>query len=388
MRMNRINVLYLIRTWALGGSHTILLLLLKYLPRDRYNIICVPYETASHSDDAFIEYLQKHGLSVANERIPWLDRSNWFKARDTIESLIAKYEIDLLHTHDPHSVVLAGLGRKRWRCACVASEYGYWRRLFPLRSHVYTFVENTFALPAYERVITVSNDMRRQILAGRTPDAKLRVIRTGLDLSMLQSPATRESMRANFGIAEDECVIGTVGRIYFEKGHAYLLMAVAGLAAIHPKLRLMVVGTGPLLPGLQALAARLGIQDRVIFTGYFDDLAGALSAMDVFALTSILEEGFPTVALEAQAMGLPVVATDMGGTRETMNVGETGVLVPPKDVQALITALGPLLSDPEKRATMGAAARTWLRGQFRLDTMISEVSAVYEEALAAHRGAS
>src|SRR5437763_221561 len=115
--MNRINVLYLIRTWALGGSHTIVLLLLKHLPRDRYNIICVPYETASRSHDAFIEYQRKTALDVAEERIPWRDRSNWFKARDTTATLIAKYEIDLLHPHDPHSVLLTGVGRKPWPCA-------------------------------------------------------------------------------------------------------------------------------------------------------------------------------------------------------------------------------------------------------------------------------
>lgn len=384
--MNRINVLYLIRTWALGGSHTIVLHLLKHLPRDRFNIVCVPYDTASHSDDAFIELLRKNGLEVAEERIPWHERSNWFRARDMISALIKTYQIDLLHTHDPQSVVLAGLGRKRWPCACVASEYGYWRRLFPLRSHVYTFVEQYMALPAYERVITVSEDMKRQILAGGTRKSRLRIVRTGLDLDMLQTPSTRETMRNHLGIPEDACVVGTVGRIYFEKGHAYLIMAVAGLAGIYPNVRLLVVGTGPLLPGLRALAIKLGIEDRVIFTGYFEDLAGALSAMDVFALTSILEEGFPTVLLEAQAMGLPVVASDIGGTPETIDPGRTGLLAPPKDVQALMNALGQLLGDPERRRTMGDAARVWLRDTFTLEAMISGVSAVYEEALAEYRG--
>jgi len=386
--MNRINVLYLVRTWALGGSHTIVQLLLKHLPRDRYHIVCVPYDTPSQSDQAFIDYLHRNGLSVADERIPWHDRANWYKARDTIAALITKYDIQLLHTHDPHSVVLAGLGRKRWPCACVASEYGYWRRLFPLRSHVYTFVENMFALPAYERVITVSDDMKRQILAGRTRPDKLRVIRTGLDLAALESPVSRESVRAFHGITEEDCVIGTVGRIYFEKGHGYLIMAVAGLATVYPNIRLMIVGTGPLLPGLKALAEKLGIQERVIFTGYVDDLAGTLKAMDIFALTSILEEGFPTVALEAQAMGLPVVATDMGGTRETLNAGKTGFLVPRKDVQALMSALGQLLASPPLREAMGQAGKAWLRSQFTLESMIAQVSAVYEEALAAHYGTS
>ena len=86
-------------------------------------------------------------------------------------------------------------------------------------------------------------------------------------------------------------------------------------------------------------------------------------------------------------MGLPVVATDMGGTREAMDPEVTGLLVPAKDVEGLIGALGQLVSDPARRLTMGATARTWLRSTFTLETMIAQVSGVYDEALAAYRGA-
>ncbi len=105
----RLNLLYLVRTWAFGGSHTIVLHLLEHLPKDRFNIVCVPYDTRSGADEAFVEQARKRGLSVADERIPWRSRLNWSRARQTVSDLVEQHQIDLVHTHDPHSNVLVGL---------------------------------------------------------------------------------------------------------------------------------------------------------------------------------------------------------------------------------------------------------------------------------------
>ncbi len=106
--------------------------------------------------------------------------------------------------------------------------------------------------------------------------------------------------------------------------------------------------------------------------------------MDIFALPSILDEGFPTAVLEAQAAGLPVVASNVGGTSETMDVGRTGLLVPKKNATALADALGGLASDAAKRQEMGEAARQWIARSFSLEDMIARVSQTYEEALACY----
>jgi len=150
------NVLYLVRTWAIGGSHTIIFLLLRHLPKERFNIVCVPFDTPSRSDDAFVRALKLRDLPVASERVPWPSRLGWWTARNAISELIEQYDIDLIHTHDPQSNVLAGIGRNRWPCAVVASPYGWWARMFPLRSHVYNWVERSWALPNVDEVITVS----------------------------------------------------------------------------------------------------------------------------------------------------------------------------------------------------------------------------------------
>jgi len=176
------NVLFLIRSWAFGGSHTIVLLLLKHLPPGRFNVICVPYDTWSGSDELFIAQARKRGLPLAEERIPWKSRSNWWRARKAVSDLVAKYDIDLIHTHDPHSNTMIGIGRNQWPCACVASAYGWWDGPFPLRRTVYQWIERDFALPHFERVITVSQHMKNRILRGPTSGDRVRVIHTGIDL--------------------------------------------------------------------------------------------------------------------------------------------------------------------------------------------------------------
>ena len=385
MTVKRLNVLYLIRTWALGGSHTIMLLLMKHLPKELFNITVVPYDTWTGTDQQFIKAAIKEGHAIPDDRIPWRSRTAWFAARNKVDELIKKYDIDLLHAHDTLSIVLTGIGRKRWPCACVASPYGWWQPKFNLRVHANHWAERNLALPNFDRVITVSNDMKQKILQGWTPEEKIRVINTGLDLNKFDAGAPREQVRREFHLPDDACVVGTVSRLFAEKGHSYLLDAAKLLANDLPQLRVMIVGTGDLRKPLEDYATELGIRDRVIFTGFYEDLPGALRAMDIFAQPSILEEGFPTSVLEAQVAGLPVVASDIGGTHETMDAGKTGLLVPPRDVNALAQALRTLVSDNEKRKTMGQAARAWIEKSFTLENMIQKVTQTYLEAIEVHR---
>ena len=106
-----LNVLYLIRTWDLGGSHTIIRSLLKHLPKDQFNIITVPYDAPGDGDARFAASVRAQGGDIAPERIPWRSRTQWSAARDTIETLIRNYAIDLVHCHDTQSNVLVGVGR-------------------------------------------------------------------------------------------------------------------------------------------------------------------------------------------------------------------------------------------------------------------------------------
>lgn len=378
------NVLFLIRSWAFGGSHTIVLHLLQHLPKDRYNVICVPYDTFSGLDELFISQVLKRGLTLAEERIPWKSRSNWFRARQAVSDLIRKYDIDLIHTHDPHSNTMIGIGRRKWPCACVASAYGWWDGPLPIRRTVYQWIERDSALKYFDRVITVSEHMKRRILKGPTKESRIRVIHTGVDSGNLLQGGDRARLRSRFNIPSDAVVLGTISRVSVEKGHCYLLDALAELHETHPDVYLIVCGDGPARLDLEAQCKRLGITSRVMFTGFVDSVADPLATFDLFVQPSVEQEGFPTSLVEAQLAGLPVIASDIGGTAETMRAGETGLLTKPRDPVSIARAIGELLSAPDRRRDMGIAARQWIADNFTLEGMIDRVMMTYEEALAAY----
>ena len=173
--------------------------------------------------------------------------------------------------------------------------------------------------------------------------------------------------------------------LFREKGHKHLLNAAARLKQDYPRLRLLIVGTGDERANLEAQAAQLGIADRVVFSGFYQDIAGAFRAMDVFVQPSIDAEGFPTAVLEAQAAGLPVIASDIGGMGETMNVGVTGLLIPAADESALADALRSLLDDPAQRASMAAAGRPWIESRFTMTGMLRQMGETYHEAMEVYR---
>ena len=386
--MKKLNVLYLIRTWALGGSHTIIRLFLKHLPQDQFNIITVPFDAPGPGNQDFIDSLHAQGTDVTPNRIPWRTRRNWFKARDKIEELIEKYNIDLIHCHDTHSNVLVGLGRDRFKCAAVASPYGWWQPKWQLQSHLYHWVEKNLALPNFERVYTVSENMKQKVLRGRTPEDRIRVIHTGLDLTQFDSGDSRLVVRAKFSYSDNNIVIGTVSRLFKEKGHRILLDAVKILAGEFPRIRVLIVGTGDERLPLEHHAMARGIRDKVTFTNFYRDLPGALRAMDIFAQPSILEEGFPTAVLEAQVAGLPVVASDIGGTAETIDEGKTGLLAIPGSDTDLAETLKKLIADSAYRKQLAEAARPWIENSFTLDRMIKKISTTYREAYDLYHGNS
>jgi len=380
-----LNVLYLIRTWDLGGSHTIIRLLLRHLPRDRFNIVTVPYDAPGDGNERFVEAIARDGHPAAPERIPWRSRGNWPAARRTVRQLINRYDVDCIHAHDTHSNVLVGLGRRAFPCAAVASPYGWWEPPGRLRPKIYHWIEKNLALPNFEGVYTVSQDMKAKVLQGRTRPERIRVIHTGIDLATVDGGQDRDTVRAALGIPGDAIVAGTVSRLFVEKGHNVLLEAFGRIASDCPALRLLIVGTGDRRPALEAQAKALGLADRIHFTGFYEDLAGALRAMDLFAQPSIDHEGFPTALLEAQAAGLPVIASDIGGTRETFAENRTGLLVPPGDAAALGETLAALYRDTDRRRAMAAAARPFIERRFTLPDMIARISALYEDAVEARK---
>jgi glycosyltransferase involved in cell wall biosynthesis len=170
----------------------------------------------------------------------------------------------------------------------------------------------------------------------------------------------------------------SIARLDAPKDHVTLLEACARIEAGEWTLEL--VGDGPLEGELRARAGALGIAGKVRFLGYKNDPAGVLGGAQMFALSS-RSEAFPRSVLEAMRAGLPVVASDVGGVREAVAHGETGLLVPPGDAEALRAAIARLAGDASLRRVFGDAARRVYEQRFRLECMVAKTEAVYHAAL-------
>jgi glycosyltransferase involved in cell wall biosynthesis len=174
--------------------------------------------------------------------------------------------------------------------------------------------------------------------------------------------------------SEGGTTIGAVGRLERQKGHDVLLRALAEL----PGTRLVLVGEGGERAGLERLAAELGVAERVRFEGWAEQPRLLLQGFDVLALPSRFE-GFPLAVVEAMLAGLPVVASDVGGVREAVLPGETGLLVPPDDAGALAAALRELLADRPRRLALGARGRSLALERYTAAAMARSFESLYEE---------
>jgi glycosyltransferase involved in cell wall biosynthesis len=232
--------------------------------------------------------------------------------------------------------------------------------------------------------IAVSGSTRDFLVRERfVPEERVRVIWNGAPLDEF-APVPREralALRAELGLAADALVVGSIGRLSAQKGHAHLLDAAARLLPRHPRARVLVVGDGDLGPALRERARELGIADRTVFTGHRADVAELLGVLDVFCISS-LYEGTPLALFEAMAARKAVVSTAVDGCREVLVDGESGLLVPPADPAALAAALERTLADAALRARLADAAREASR-RYDVRACVASMQAFYDELLAA-----
>jgi len=193
------------------------------------------------------------------------------------------------------------------------------------------------------------------------------------------APADRMAARRQLGLPEHTCIVGIVATLRSWKGHRYLLEAFSRLTL--PDLHLVVVGDGPGRDNVRQQAIDLGIADRMTQPGNQMDVAPWLAALDVFALPSYANAGVPQAIMQAMSTGLPVVSTPVGSIAEIVSDGVTGLIVPPRDTDALAEALERLCRSPELRTTLGQAALAQAKARFSRELMLDRMEAVFHDVL-------
>ncbi len=281
-------------------------------------------------------------------------------------------QIEVVHAHVARDYPLAAMAAWRNRRAKLIVTRHVLFRLN--RLHALT-------LARASRVIAVSRAVERSLLAQKIlPPRKVTVIPNGIDFSRFDTDNTREEFRRQLQVAPGSLLVGTVGELKRQKGQEDFLRAAAVVARGDESAHFIIAGGGERRAALEQLAAELQLKNRVSFTGWVDEVAPLLRALDVYVSASHTES-FGLAIVEAMAAGLPVVTTATEGAREIIDDEETGLVVPVGDHAALASSILRLLKNETERARLGQSASAAARERFSLDRMVDATEKVYEEMM-------
>lgn len=326
--------------------------------------------------DGFRRELEDAGVPVIiGNKQGTLDRAVLARLRETI----TEHSIDILHTHNfvpNYYAAIASMALPRApmlvnTCHNMGTRLRQRRLRWLYRA----------SLLRTARVALVGDPVRDHLISsGIIPASRAVTVLNGIPVERFgSSPSRRQVARARLGLADEDLVVGCVGRLVALKNHIQLIGLMPDLLQRHSHLKLVLVGDGPLAGELATRAVTLGVADRVVLAGAQTDIASLLPAFDIFAQPS-LTEGISIALLEASASRLAMVASRVGGNAEIIRDNETGLLVPVADAPALMDALDRLLADADLRLRLGTGASEWVRGHASIEVMRDAYDVFYRDA--------
>lgn len=367
-----IKVLHIQKVAGIAGSENHLLTLLPGLAKYGYDPTMLVLADRQDRPDPFAERMRAAGvptkiMPIRGDLAPFLV--------PRLVRLIRQEKYDLVHTHllhaDLYGRVAARIGRAR-----LVSTY-HCDDPCHLMQGIRHLDRTTGKLCA--AIICISKSVQAFVRSEiGLPHTLLHVVRYGLDPAPMMPPCN--SWREKLGLRRGDRLLGIVARLTEQKGHACLLHAMRSVLEAYPATHLAIVGDGELRHSLEALTATLGLQKQVHFLGLQPDASQFISEFDIFVHPSLFE-GFGLVFLEAMAAARPIVATRVSAIPEIVLDGETGLLVPPGEPEALAKALCRLIDNPELAEEFGRYGRQRLEERFTVDKMIEATLRVYQQVL-------
>lgn len=294
-----------------------------------------------------------------------------------LANLIRTDRPDIVHSHGYKADIASVMSRAK--VARVATVHGWCSRSAKERFYEWIGIQ---ALKRMDAVIALCEDYRQRLVRRGVRNECIHVVPVGTRVEDI--PSSGLNFRHEWRVRDDEVLIVQVGRLSPEKNPRLLLDAALRICAKHANARFAFVGDGSMTERLRADAAPLG--DRVVFAGYMRDVGDVYRAANIVANTSNTE-ALPRTLLEAGIMGVPVVATNVGGAAEIIEDGVTGILCPPGDVGAISAALTRLIEDTNFRTRAGAAARERVGTLFSIAACGRRLLEVYEAVIARRKGA-
>ena len=371
--MIRKNILFVIDSLGFGGAERQLVELLKGLnTKKTYGIYLA---SLLKTESGYMELLEEEGI-----KIHFLERRKKYDLIRPIVRLkkyIHVYNIDLVHTFmnmgSLYGAVAAKLAGRPVVCSAIRDAKDSSLK----EKYLKRFLSNIA-----DRYVSNSKAGLQNRFANMKPH--FRVIYNGIDFSRFERNVNVSELKKDLGIEQDQVVIGMVASLSEHKDHVTLFFAFKEILKSYPKARLLLVGDGPNRNYLEQLSHELQISDQVLFLGYRSDVDLIYPVMDIHVLLTNTDshfEGISNAIIEAMATGVPVIATDCGGTPEIIKHEVNGLLVPPKDVEGTSTAITILLRDLLYAQEIASKARIRVHNMFGLERYIHDYEQLYKEIL-------
>jgi glycosyltransferase involved in cell wall biosynthesis len=331
-----LKVLMITSETSWRGGETQIELLMKGLSSERYDLVL-----AAPPGSPIAERAKEMGFEVFLLAITGgLD----LVAAGRLRSYLKRKRFDIIHSHSSHAHSIAFLATRKMRDR---------PRLVVSRRVAFPIARNPFSRLKYLRgadhYVAISYGVQEILIAGGVRESRIDVVQSGVDLGKVGQPYDGSRIRREFSLQEDDIVVGNIAAMVPNKAQGDFIKAAKVVAGKFLQSKFVITGEGRLYASLQALCRDLGLQSRVIFTGFRKDPLAILSVLDCFVMSS-LHEGLCTSIMDAQAMRIPVVATRTGGIPELIEDGVTGMLVPPGRPAELANAIIRMLSDEGLRA--------------------------------------
>lgn len=316
----------------------------------------------------------------------------YFLSVNKMKYIIRKKNINLIHVHNTKGAISCIIAAKLCGLPSILTAHGgaysnitFRFNLDHLKKYFFNKVDMfvwVFIGVFINKIIAVSDVTKKLIISlYKIKQDKVTVIYNGVDLKSFNFnlDCKNNMIKEELSLA-GYFIVGSVGRIDDDKGYSYLIEAVANLSPYFSNYKLVIVGDGEKRKSLEALARKLDISNNIVFTGFRKDIAILMSTFDLFVTPSLLE-GLPYVVIEAMAMKKPVIATSVGGIVNIIKHDKTGILIPPKNSDAILEAMLLLIKDKNKMSKLGEAGYKRIKDYFQLKNIVNSTYCTYRSLL-------
>ncbi len=377
---------YILSPIEFGGSERVNIAFLRNVDRNRFDICPILLIRPWEKKNFFISQLEalnyrSHKIPVAiRPRNQGRDYLRFFRCLKMLYDILSKGSFHLVHSHGYFADIIGMPLCKILRIPHISTSHGFISSDRNLK--IYNFLDRS-SLRFCDKVIAVSEGIKEDLIENGINESKIIVIQNAVQNSYNPDNffESRLNKRKLIRMNQDEYVVGYIGRLSDEKGLEYLIGAGLILKEKGEAFKILIIGDGPKREELEKLVREKGLEKEVIFTGFQDDVEKWLAVLDVFALPS-LTEGTPMALLEAMSLGIPVVATRVGGVPQVIENGVNGFLIEPANSRALVEKIKVLRENPALRKEMSVKATHLIKNRFNVYEWCRKVEKEYEILLA------